>query len=314
MPDFEESKESRELVKAAFALARSLRIRKLLVQADVLRDVRLVEKQRSDEGIIWLSKGSLDLPAGESVHMVIDIPETSSLSRMSQIKIGLFLAVLHGHLDLDQSVLCLSGVAGTERLDTLLIANPKRDFPWFHKRDVEETRKLVATRAMARIVDISLRLSAEGREGRPIGTIFVVGELEQLRPYLRQLILNPLEGHPRGNRNIHNPGFLETIRELAAVDGAFIISNRGTVESAGTFLAAPPHRPRLRSGLGARHAAAAALTAATDAIAVVISESSGAITVFHEGSAILELEKPLPRLSRRAGVKSEPSKRTDAGE
>jgi DNA integrity scanning protein DisA with diadenylate cyclase activity len=50
----------------------------------------------------------------------------------------------------------------------------------------------------------------------------------------------------------------------------------------------------LREGLGARHASAAAITAATPAVAVVVSESSGDVTVFHRGQAILELEKPEP--------------------
>ncbi len=298
MPDFKESRESRKLVKAAFELARSLDITKLLVQADLLRDVRLVEKHRDTEGIIWLSKGSIDLPSRGPTHVVIDIPETSSLGRMSQIKIGLFLAVLNGYVELEESVLCLSGVAGSERLDTLLIANPKRDFPWFNKHDAEETRSLVATRAFAQILDIALHLSSEGREGRPIGTILVVGDKDQLKPHLRQLVLNPLEGHPKNRRNIHNPHFLETVRELAAMDGAFIINRNGTAESAGTFLAPRVYGAKLRSGLGARHAAAAGVTATTDAIAVVISESSGAITVFHEGNPILELEKPLPRHRR----------------
>jgi DNA integrity scanning protein DisA with diadenylate cyclase activity len=298
MTAYKESKESRELVNAAFDLARSLAITKLLVQANTVRDVRLVEKRRQKENIIWLSKGSIDLASRDLAHRVIDIPETSSLSRMSQIKIGLFLAVLNGYLELEESILCLSGVAGTERLDTLLIANPKRDFPWFSKHDAEETRKLVASRAFARILDIALRLSTEGREGRPIGTIFVVGDQEQLAPHLRQLVLNPLEGHPKSHRSIHNPYFLETIRELAAMDGAFLISKTGTVETAGTFLAPPVHRGRLRPGLGARHAAAAGVTASTDAIALVISESSGTITVFHEGNPILELEKPMPHPRR----------------
>jgi DNA integrity scanning protein DisA with diadenylate cyclase activity len=293
--DTKEYKESKELVKSAFDLARSLGITKLLVQAEGLSDIRLVEKYRSDEGIIWLSRGSLDLPSEDSKHRFIDIPESSSLSRMSQIKIGLFLSVLHGYLALDDSILCLSGVAGTERLDTLLIANPKRDFPWFHRHDVEETRDVVASREFARILDISLRLSAEGREGAPLGTIFVIGDMEQLSPHLRQLILNPCAGHPKSSRNIHNREFFETIREFASMDGAFVISRKGVVETAGTYLAAPARTAKLRSGLGARHAAAATVTATTDAIAVVLSQSSGAISVFHEGTTILELEKPGPR-------------------
>jgi diadenylate cyclase len=93
------------------------------------------------------------------------------------------------------------------------------------------------------------------------------------------------------DRNIHNPSFFETLREFAALDGAFVISEKGVVESAGTYLDAPLKRGVLRRSLGSRHAAAAAITAVTHAIAIAVSASSGTVTVFHEGRAILELEK-----------------------
>ena len=76
--------------------------------------------------------------------------------------------------------------------------------------------------------------------------------------HLRQLMLNPLKGHAQTARSIHNPDLLETLRELAAMDGAFVVSRRGVVDSAGTYLDAPVGRGRLRPGLGARHAAALA--------------------------------------------------------
>jgi DNA integrity scanning protein DisA with diadenylate cyclase activity len=94
-------------------------------------------------------------------------------------------------------------------------------------------------------------------------------------------------------RDIHNPEFFETLRELAALDGAFIIDNRGVVDRAGVYLDAPATKKvRVRRGLGSRHVAAAAITAKTESVALVISESSGNITVFAKGSSLLELEKP----------------------
>ncbi len=155
---------------------------------------------------------------------------------------------------------------------------------------MEAAQKTIATRELMRVIEIATRLSREGREGKPIGTIFVIGDREALDPYLRQLVLNPCEGHPQKSRNIHDDAFFETLREFAVLDGAFVVNSRGVVESAGTYLDAPTSSSRIRSGLGARHTAAAALTAKSDAIAVVISESSGTVTVFHEGKAILELE------------------------
>ncbi|HXV61122.1 MAG TPA: diadenylate cyclase [Vicinamibacteria bacterium] len=291
--DLDESLESRHLVRAAFELARSLGIHKMLVQADELHDIRLVEHSRRGESIIWLSRGALELPEShKSNHTVLIIPETTVLTRMSQMKLALFLAVLNGYLGRSETILCLSGVVGSERLDTLLVANALRDFPWFHDHELPTIPDLVPVREFARIMDIALRFAAEGREGKPIGTIFVLGNVSELSTFLRQLVLNPCRGHPEEARNIHDPDLVETLREYAAMDGAFIIDKKGVVEAAGTYLDAPARRASLRPGLGARHAAAASISAVSEATAVVVSESSGAITVFHAGSAILELEKP----------------------
>lgn len=286
-----EHAESKLLVSAAFDVARGLRISKLLVLADQLRDVRIVEKHRKDESVIWLSRSG-DLPiADESRDVVLCLPETP-LSRMGQMKLGMLLAVLHRHLGVDESLLFMSGVAGSERLDTLVIVNPKRDFPWFRDHDVDEA-SLIGTRELARILEVALRLAGEGREGQPVGTIFVLGDPDELADHTEQLILNPCSGHPKRDRNIHDEEMFETLREYAALDGAMVVSLRGVVESAATYLAAPASKgAKMYAGLGARHAAAAAITAHAAAVAVVISSSSGNVTVFQGGRALFVFEKP----------------------
>jgi len=282
------------LVHSAFDVARSLNISTLVVQADELQDIRSVSRLRESERVIWLTRREKlsDLAEGSN-DVVLHLPETK-LTRMSQLKVGLLLSVMNKHVGFDETVICLSGVAGSERLDTLLIANARRDFPWFRQRNVAEMRSVFATREVGRLIEIALRLAAEGREGKPIGTTFVLGDEEQLEPHVRQLVLNPCQGHPQRSRNIHSAEFFETIREFAGLDGAFIVNGKGIVQSAGTYLDAPAKKAKLRPGLGARHAAALSITAATRAIAITISASSGTVTVFHEGRPILELERPEP--------------------
>ena len=131
----------------------------------------------------------------------------------------------------------------------------------------------------------------------PDSIVAWTGELdtdtEKIEPRTRPLIFNPCKGHAQNVRNIHNPEFFETLRELAALDGAFVVDNRGVVVGAGVYLDAPATKDvKVRRGLGSRHVAAAAITAGASALAVVISESSGSITVFAKGAALLELEKP----------------------
>lgn len=83
--------ESKRLVECAFDLARSLGIGKLLVQADELRDIRFVEKLREEELIVWLTRGDSELPLSDKrKNKVVTIPDVA-LTRMSQLKIGLFV-------------------------------------------------------------------------------------------------------------------------------------------------------------------------------------------------------------------------------
>ncbi|RME36449.1 MAG: hypothetical protein D6788_11575, partial [Planctomycetota bacterium] len=136
-------------------------------------------------------------------------------------------------------------------------------------------------------------LGSEGREGKPVGTLFVVGDAEGVRPLTRQLILNPFQGYPESQRNILDPNLTETVKELATIDGAFVIRGDGVIESAGTYLkAAGQTEFELPQGLGARHQAAAAITHLTRAIGVTVSESTGTVTVFRGGLMVAELEKP----------------------
>jgi diadenylate cyclase len=283
-------RETRELVASAFHLARALGIKSLVVQADEISDMRLIEQLRDDERVIWVARDRKQMPiADPSKDVVLPTPDVA-LNRLHQFHLALFLATLNRHIGPHERVLGLSGVAGSQRLDTLVIAKPARDFPWLQHHKGERA----VTRHLAKLLEIALRFAREGREGLSIGTIFVLGDRTTLMPYLRQLILNPLKGHAQATRSIHNPEILETLRELSAMDGAFIVSRRGVVNSAGTYLDAPVGRGRLSPGLGARHAAALAITTVTDATAVVISASSGTVSMYDGGETVLELERVPP--------------------
>jgi DNA integrity scanning protein DisA with diadenylate cyclase activity len=258
-----------------------------VVQADEIRDLRLVEKLRAGERVIWVARERKRIPVSDPRKDVVIVMPDAALNRLGQLTLALFLAALNGHLEPEERVLGLSGVTGSQRLDTLVIAKPMRDYPWLrhHKSETAVTRHL------ARLLEIALRFAREGREGSSIGAIFVLGDRSRLSPHLRQLILNPLKGHGPTMRSIHNPDLLETLRELTAMDGALVVNRRGVVDSAGTYLNAPVGQGRLSSGLGARHAAALAVTSVTDATAVVVSASSGTVSVYEGGARVLELER-----------------------
>ncbi len=135
-------------------------------------------------------------------------------------------------------------------------------------------------------IAVAIELSREGREGKPIGTAFVIGDNVEVLMKSRQLILNPLEGHPREERLIVRPDLREYIKEMALLDGAFVISGDGVIEAAGRYITVDTSNVTIPQGLGTRHASIAAITKVTRAVGIVVSESGGTITFFKNGEIV----------------------------
>jgi diadenylate cyclase len=307
-----EESASLMLSKCAFQLARSLGVNKVMVQASEVESAEKFDQIRDTQEVVWLMRS----PRASQISIryrdhILELPQ-ATYTRENQLKVGMLLAVLNGIVDMDENVVCLSGIANSGNMDTLFVANPRRDFPWFRRHTLAELRRFVATREFIGILGVALRLANEGREGKPLGTCFVLGNPEEIEPHVRQLLLNPLAGHPQELRDIHSPALFETIREFAVLDGAFVVSSDGIVRSAGTYLNAQSSQSSFIPGLGARHAAARSITEVTTAIAVVVSSSSGTVSVFHGGQLVLELENsetrnPIGRQSRKHRASLDPS-------
>jgi diadenylate cyclase len=137
-------------------------------------------------------------------------------------------------------------------------------------------------------IELAIQISREGREGRKIGTLFTVGDEYHVLASSRTLILDPLKGHPLHKKKIDDPNMRETIKELAQLDGAFIISDSGNVLSAARYIDADSKNIDLPLGLGSRHVAAASITLYTNAVAVVVSESS-VVRLLDDGKIIAEI-------------------------
>lgn len=153
-------------------------------------------------------------------------------------------------------------------------------------------------RTLEEVVNLAVELAREGREGRKIGTLFVIGDVETLMDQSRALMLDPLYGHPDELLRIELPEFRETVKELAQLDGAFLLRDDGTFVSAGRFVDVDVTAPEnFFPGLGTRHAAAASISRTTGAIAVAVSQSS-VVRVFAGGEIRAEIIPELFLLSR----------------
>jgi PAS domain S-box-containing protein len=133
------------------------------------------------------------------------------------------------------------------------------------------------------VYTLSLELSREGREGKPVGTTFMVGSAPEVLAKSTQLILNPFQGHARSARNVTNHEIRETVKELSQIDGAFVIAGDGTIEAAGRYITIDTSRASIPKGLGTRHASVAGITQETPAVGIVLSQSGGKLSLFKDG-------------------------------
>lgn len=152
--------------------------------------------------------------------------------------------------------------------------------------------------AILPLIELSIEIAREGREGRRIGTLFTFGDEAAVLAASRPLILDPLAGHPEEARRMTDANLRGTIKELAQLDGAFVVKSDGVFVAACRYLnsGAPPNLT-LPLGLGSRHVAAAGISMITKAVGIVVSESS-VVRVFCHGTMVAEIIPELWLLSR----------------
>jgi diadenylate cyclase len=138
------------------------------------------------------------------------------------------------------------------------------------------------------LIGLAVEIAREGREGRRIGTLFMLGDAEAVLARSRPLILDPLSGHPESSRHIANLNLRGTIKELAQLDGGFVVSRNGIVLSACRYLDAATAQVDVPLGLGSRHIAAANMSAVTNSVGIVVSESS-VVRLFCHGHLVGEI-------------------------
>lgn len=133
------------------------------------------------------------------------------------------------------------------------------------------------------VIKIAIEISTEGREGRSIGTAFLVGDSANVLAKSKQLVLNPFKGYVKEERLITNSDIGDNIKEFAQLDGVFVISGDGVVEAAGRYITIDTGNVKIQKGLGTRHSSVAAMTYSTESIGIVVSQSGGVIRVFRHG-------------------------------
>lgn len=215
-----------------------------------------------------------------------------SNQRLAQLRSAMLVALTRGVVTFTDRICCVGGITGSNQFDTLVVVDIEREFQTLLTGSTADLLpEDVKPEVLERVIAVATELAVEGREGRSVGSLFVVGDHEQVKSLSKPLVLNPFYGYKEEDRNILNPFMDETVKEFSSIDGAFVIRGDGVVDSAGSLIQATDSTHELPSGLGSRHAAAGAISVAANCISIVVSSSTGQVTLFRRGVMLPLTEK-----------------------
>jgi diadenylate cyclase len=284
------------ILRIAMSLARELKANTIMIFADAVRENDFLDQIKTKTKLIVVTSNRtrFDLMSDRRIKGFLQAPAIPA-SRTGQIKIGILLALSRSLISREDRIVCISGNTNNNLFDTVVVIDVAKEYDFFFTEAQSIVPPDVEPEVLERVLTLAGEIAVEGREGKAVGAIFVLGDTNSVTGYVRQLIINPFRGYSEAERSILDPSLAETIKEFAAIDGAFIITGDGIVLSAGSYLRPQPldEKSSLPSGFGARHVAAAGITACTNALAIAVSESTGMVTLFKSGVAMMALARPV---------------------
>jgi diadenylate cyclase len=278
------------LLLSAFRVAAEVDAAGVLLLTDISYDLHDLDKELLGRKFLIASHiPDVQQAAAMDGFPVIALSEEPQ-PRQVQLAQALVEAVADNLLKTGSRVVVLYSSFDRDSIDSLGVVGLYEHLAKLTSRDLQRLETQVPLETLRRVVDLAVEIGREGREGKKVGTIFVVGDHRKTMKLSHEQIHDPFKGYPPKERQIRSAKVCESIKELAQIDGAFIISADGCVMAAGRILEAPGENLTLSKGLGARHWAAAAISKATKAVAIAVSQSTGTVRVFRDGRVVLRIE------------------------
>ncbi|MCG3173285.1 MAG: hypothetical protein GMKNLPBB_01463 [Myxococcota bacterium] len=280
------------VLKTALTLAARPEVDRLMLVSDHLLQFKELRPRSLLRKLIIATSSEVNAHlAGEQGAAVILLP-TFPMPRMDRIKLAMAHAQSSAMIGPDERVLVAASSGDDHPPDMLMLPGKNR---------TEQDRGAISTLAgtgvvqpdvLESVIDLAVQIGYEGFEANAVGALFVLGDSVAVMEKSRQLSLNPFQGYSEAEKNVLHPAVAEAVKRYAVLDGAFVIRSDGVVMAACRYLySSPEARIDLPVGYGSRHTAAACISATTRAIAVVVSQTTGSVRVFHEGRIALDIHQ-----------------------
>ena len=229
--------------------------------------------------------------ASEIPVIQLDIPEASVQDRLTQ---AVLESVADEHLRPGSTVVAIYSSFDSDSIDTISVVKLTERLGKLTARDLKKLETKVPLDTLKIVVDLAVEMGREGREGKAVGTMFVVGDHRKVMEQSRPAGFDSVKGYSVDERNLFDVKVREGVKEIAQLDGMFVVSASGSVVSSARIIDTSPVELTMTTGLGSRHFAGAGISKNTKAIAVVVSQSSGTVRIFQNGEVVLRIE-PMQR-------------------
>lgn len=294
-------------VEAAAKLAKTTEADAILVLTDKSVDWSRLNRKTAtcDVLIVATHDKELSQNAMES-DITTTLLETPEASVQNQLTQAVLSSVASEKLQPGSTVVAIYSGFDAENVDTISVLKLTERLGRLTARDLRKLETKVPLETLKAVVDLAVEIGRDGREGKPVGTMFVVGDHRKVLEESRPGSFDFVKGYTRKERNLTDARVKEGLKEIAQIDGMFVIAADGTVEASGRIIDTQPVQITMTTGLGARHFSGAAISKNTKAIAVVVSQSSGTVRIFQNGEVVLRIE-PLERAMKWKELEGEPT-------
>ncbi len=292
-----EGKFDREFLRGALALTGRSDVDRLLLVSDHPLSPSEIRGRPIKKKLVYaVTSEGIANQLKSKKYLAVLIPPYD-YTRIEKIKVAVVAAQSAGLVRDGDTILALTGPGQDKIVDTLVKVDIGSEDPEEKIRvDTLGLPPEFSSQVVESLIHTAMEIGAEGYEGHAVGTIIVIGDSTGVMEKSRQLILNPFQGISEAERNALDPPIREAVKTFSALDGAFIIREDGVVLAAGRYLLTMSRDVKLPMGLGARHSAAASITAESKCIAITVSQTTGTVRVFKEGEIVLELRQKLRRV------------------
>ena len=277
----------------------------LLVMLDGPTDWEQLRTCANDEKIVVVADHKEELAGAEEAGLSTVVLETPDAPVFEKLTVALLEAVADDILSPGAVVVAVYSGFEAKQIDSISFIRLHEHLGRLTSRDLRKIETSVPLETLKTVVDLAVDIGREGREGKRVGTLFVVGDTRKVLAKSRPGGFDPVRGYSRKERQLQDPRVREAVKEVAPLDGAFIVSPDGTVERACQIVETANANLTLSKGLGSRHWAAAAISKTTNAVAVVVSESNGTVRIFQNGEILLRVE-PFRRAMKWKDFEYEP--------